>query len=106
MCIAQLARKDISQAALLTAFLSDGDAEALATSEATLLDARVALHRVTGRSSDQLTLQDLGEGRTRLVTESLCDSFGARDGWLASGMEGGVNDGYAKQDGLLAGVDA
>jgi hypothetical protein len=33
----------------------------------------------------------------------LCDSFEARDGWLASGMESGVNEGYAKLDAILAG---
>ena len=34
--------------------------------------------------------------RTRLHARSLCDSFEARDGWLASGMEVGIEDGYAK----------
>ena len=52
-------------------------------------------------SLDTLTLTDLGDGRTRLVVTSLCDSFEVRDQWLASGMEGGVNDGYAKLDTLL-----
>ena len=33
---------------------------------------------------------------------SLFDSYEARDGMLASGMDVGVNDGYAKLDGLLA----
>jgi hypothetical protein len=32
----------------------------------------------------------------------LTDSFESRDAWLASGMEVGVNDGYAKLDALLA----
>ena len=45
---------------------------------------------------------DLGDGRTRLRERSLCDSFEARDGWLHSGMEVGVNDGYAKLDALIA----
>lgn len=35
---------------------------------------------------------DLGEGRT----QSLCDSFDGRDAWLRSGMEVGMNYGYAK----------
>ena len=48
-----------------------------------------------------LTFEDLGDGRTRLHATSLCDSFEARDGWLASGMETGVNDGYAALDRLL-----
>jgi uncharacterized protein YndB with AHSA1/START domain len=55
-----------------------------------------------GVSLETLTLIDLGDGRTRLVATSLVDSFESRDQWLASGMEGGVNDGYAKLDALLA----
>jgi uncharacterized protein YndB with AHSA1/START domain len=54
-----------------------------------------------GVSLDTLTLTDLGDGRTRLVVTSLVESFESRDQWLASGMEGGVNDGYAKLDALL-----
>jgi uncharacterized protein YndB with AHSA1/START domain len=53
-------------------------------------------------SLETLRLEDLGDGRTRLVAESLCESFEARDGWLRSGMETGVNQGYAKLDALLA----
>lgn len=53
-------------------------------------------------SLETLTFEDLGNGITRLHAQSLVDSFEARDGWLASGMEVGVNDGYAKLDGLLA----
>lgn len=55
-----------------------------------------------GVSLETLTLTDLGDGRTRLVATSLVDSFESRDQWLASGMEGGLNDGYAKLDALLA----
>ncbi|WP_110182930.1 SRPBCC family protein [Nocardioides solisilvae] len=51
---------------------------------------------------ETLTLTDLGDGRTRLHAFSLCDSFEGRDGMLASGMEVGVNDGYAKLERLLA----
>jgi uncharacterized protein YndB with AHSA1/START domain len=51
---------------------------------------------------ETMTFDDLGEGRTRLHATSLCDSFEARDAWLRSGMETGVNDGYAALDGLLA----
>jgi uncharacterized protein YndB with AHSA1/START domain len=54
-----------------------------------------------GVSLETLTFEDLGDGRTRLHAQSLVDSFEARDGWLASGMEVGVNDGYAKLDALL-----
>jgi len=45
---------------------------------------------------ETLTLEETGEGRTRLHATSLCDSFEARDAWLASGMETGVDDGYAE----------
>jgi uncharacterized protein YndB with AHSA1/START domain len=55
-----------------------------------------------GVALETLTFEDLGEGRTRLHATSLCDSFEARDGWLASGMEVGVNDGYAAIDQMLA----
>jgi uncharacterized protein YndB with AHSA1/START domain len=54
---------------------------------------------------ETLTFTDLGDGRTRLCAQSLVDSFAARDAWLASGMESGVNDGYAKLDALLDGGD-
>lgn len=53
-------------------------------------------------SLETMTFEDLGDGRTRLRTQSLCDSMEGRDAWLRSGMEGGVNDGYAKLDDLLA----
>lgn len=52
---------------------------------------------------ERLVLEDLGNGRTRLTSTSLVDSFEGRDGFLASGMEVGVNDGYEKLDELLAG---
>ena len=42
-------------------------------------------------------------GRTRLTSTSLVDSFADRDAWLASGMEGGVTEGYQRLDELLAG---
>lgn len=51
---------------------------------------------------ETLTLVDIGGGITRLTGESLTDSFEKRDGWLRSGMETGVNEGYAKLDALLA----
>ena len=49
-----------------------------------------------GVALETMTFEDLGDGRTRLHAVSLCDSFEARDGLLASGMEVGVNEGYAK----------
>ena len=55
-----------------------------------------------GVALETLTFEDLGDGRTRLHAQSLCDSFADRDAWLRSGMESGVNDGYAAIDRLLA----
>jgi uncharacterized protein YndB with AHSA1/START domain/DNA-binding transcriptional ArsR family regulator len=54
-----------------------------------------------GVSLERMVFEDLGDGRTRLVATSLCDSFEARDAMLVSGMDVGVNDGYAKLDELL-----
>jgi uncharacterized protein YndB with AHSA1/START domain len=51
---------------------------------------------------ETLWFEDLGDGRTRLHAQSLVDSFESRDAWLRSGMETGVNEGYAKLDKLLA----
>ena len=49
-----------------------------------------------GVALETLWFEDLGGGRTQLRSQSLVDSFEGRDAWLASGMETGVNDGYAK----------
>jgi uncharacterized protein YndB with AHSA1/START domain len=51
---------------------------------------------------EKLTLEDLGDGRTRLVATSLVDSFESRDAFVASGMEEGVVQGYERLDELLA----
>jgi uncharacterized protein YndB with AHSA1/START domain len=52
---------------------------------------------------ETLTLEDLGDGRTRLHIQSLCDSFEDRDWWISSsGMETGVHQGYAAIDAMLA----
>ena len=55
-----------------------------------------------GVALETLTFEDLGDGRTRLHAQSLVDSFEGRDAWLQSGMETGVNEGYAKLDTLLS----
>lgn len=55
-----------------------------------------------GVSLERLQLEDLGDGRTRLVATSLVDSFEGRDAFIASGMETGVQEGYRKLDALLA----
>lgn len=51
---------------------------------------------------ETMTLTPLPGGRTRLVAQSLYDSFAARDAMLASGMDVGVNEGYERLDELLA----
>ncbi|MCC7077137.1 MAG: SRPBCC domain-containing protein [Acidimicrobiia bacterium] len=54
-------------------------------------------------SLETLWFEDRGDGTTRLHAQSLVDTFEGRDAWLRSGMEVGVNEGYAKLDALLAG---
>ena len=54
-----------------------------------------------GVALETLWFDDLGDGRTRLRTQSLVDSFEGRDAWLRSGMEAGVNEGYAKLEEML-----
>jgi uncharacterized protein YndB with AHSA1/START domain len=51
---------------------------------------------------ETMTLEDLGDGRTRLVTTSLFLTAEDRDGMLQSGMESGVNESYAALDRVLA----
>jgi uncharacterized protein YndB with AHSA1/START domain len=53
-------------------------------------------------SLETLVLTDLPGGRTRLEISSVVESLEARDAMLASGMEVGVNEGYAALDLLLA----
>ncbi len=55
-----------------------------------------------GVALQTLLFDDLGDGWSRLRTDSLCDSFEARDSWLRSGMDVGVHQGYAKLEALLA----
>jgi uncharacterized protein YndB with AHSA1/START domain len=50
---------------------------------------------------ETMTFEDLGDGWTRLHAQSLCDSIEGRDAMLASGMEVGIHEGYAKLDRLL-----
>jgi len=58
-----------------------------------------------GVALETLTFEDLGNGVTRLHAQSLVDSMEGRDQWLASGMETGVEEGYAKLDALLGDID-
>lgn len=51
---------------------------------------------------ETMTLEDLGDGRTKLVSVSLFHTTQERDGMLHSGMEGGRNESYAALDRVLA----
>ena len=53
-------------------------------------------------SIDNLELIPLENGRTRLVTLTKFEAKEYRDGMIQSGMEKGMNEGYAKLDALLA----
>jgi uncharacterized protein YndB with AHSA1/START domain len=55
-----------------------------------------------GVSLETMTFTDLGDGRSRVSSVSVVDSLEVRDAILASGMEVGVYEGYAKLDKLLA----
>ena len=51
---------------------------------------------------ETVMLEDLGDGRTRIVNTSLFHTTEERDGMLHSGMENGLNESYAALDKLLA----
>jgi uncharacterized protein YndB with AHSA1/START domain len=51
---------------------------------------------------ETVTLEDLGDGRTRVVNTSLFHTKEERDGMLQSGMEQGLNESYGALDRLLA----
>lgn len=53
-------------------------------------------------SIESMTIEDLGDGRTRLRAWSTYPSVEARDGMAQSGMEQGVSEGYEKLDAVLA----
>jgi uncharacterized protein YndB with AHSA1/START domain len=55
-----------------------------------------------GVSLETVLFEDLA-GRTRVTTTSLVDSLEVRDAILASGMAGGLTEGYEQLDELLAG---
>jgi len=50
---------------------------------------------------ETMTLEDLGDGRTKLTSHSLFMTKADRDGMLQSGMETGVNESYAALDRVL-----
>lgn len=53
-------------------------------------------------SVDTATFEDLGDGRTRVVSTSVFHMSEERDGMLESGMEKGLNETYERLDELLA----
>ena len=55
---------------------------------------------------EHVTLEDLGDGRTKIINVSLFHTTEERDGMLNSGMEGGLNESYAALDEVLARMDA
>jgi uncharacterized protein YndB with AHSA1/START domain len=52
-------------------------------------------------SVETATFEDLGD-RTKVITTSIFHTAEERDGMLASGMEGGMNETYERLDALLA----
>lgn len=53
---------------------------------------------------ETMTLEDLGDGRTRLVTLAVFRSSEERNGMLASGMEEGMAQSYRALDAVLVGM--
>jgi uncharacterized protein YndB with AHSA1/START domain len=51
---------------------------------------------------ESATFEDLGGGRSRLKIHSVYPDVASRDGMVASGMETGVREGYARLDDLVA----
>ena len=51
---------------------------------------------------ESVSLEDLADGRTKVVNTSLFYTTEERDGMLSSGMEQGLNESYAALDRLLA----
>lgn len=52
-------------------------------------------------SIEFMTFEDLGGGRCKLTGHSVYPTQAARDGMAASGMEGGMTEGYERLDELL-----
>jgi uncharacterized protein YndB with AHSA1/START domain len=59
-------------------------------------------HVIMGKT----TFEELPNGRSKLVHQSVFFSIADRDGMVQSGMERGVTEGYEKLDELLAGQQA
>lgn len=58
-----------------------------------------------GVALETLWFEDLGDGRTRVRTQSLVDSFEGRDALLRGDMETGMNEGYTKLERMLTDGD-
>ncbi|WP_410643807.1 SRPBCC family protein [Amycolatopsis sp. lyj-346] len=93
------------------AFANDRDGEELATFHGSFHEVRPNERIVStftydgepdGVALETLTLEEIEGGRTRLRMLSVVQDFATRDGMLASGMETGIHEGYAKLDELLA----
>jgi uncharacterized protein YndB with AHSA1/START domain len=54
-------------------------------------------------SVDTATFEELGDGRTRVVTDSIFHLGEERDGMIESGMERGMNETFDRLDEVLAG---
>jgi uncharacterized protein YndB with AHSA1/START domain len=52
-------------------------------------------------SIESMTLEDLGDGRTRLSGHAVYPTLEARDGMVASGMENGMREGYERLEELV-----
>jgi len=50
---------------------------------------------------EKLVFEEFGDGRTRLTSTSLSDSFEDRDAFIAGGAEEGIREGYERLDALL-----
>jgi uncharacterized protein YndB with AHSA1/START domain len=50
---------------------------------------------------ESMTFEDLGDGRARIHIHSTYPTVEARDGMVASGMEGGLREGYERLDAIL-----
>jgi len=53
-------------------------------------------------SVDTVLFEDLGDGRTKVISKALFFTTEERDGMVQSGMEQGLNQSYAALDALLA----
>jgi uncharacterized protein YndB with AHSA1/START domain len=57
-------------------------------------------------SVDSAVFEDLGDGRTKVVSTTVFHAAEERDGMIESGMERGMNESYERLDELLASQEA